>query len=84
MGSGKQELVPNASAILRSYCLSVQETYDKSADIVSDPAFHRLGLTDTAILCLGNEQVTVLTVDFQLFNRLHEKKVKVINILNAP
>ena len=82
LGSGQQQLVPDGVETLRDYCGFVREMYVPSPEVVSDPVFSRLGLTDTAILRLADEKVEVLTIDFQLHGRLIEKGVKAVNILH--
>jgi len=55
------------------------ENYIKSIDGVNINEFNKLGLTDSCMLILAQEDYLVLTDDFKLSNILQSKKINVIN-----
>lgn len=82
LGSGHQEIVPNAGRLMAWYCSFVSEAYLPSSEVVKDTVFARLGLTDTAIHRLADKKTTVLTIDYELQGRLASIGVEAINILH--
>ena len=57
-----------------------EERYVESKAATSAFAYVRLGLTDSAILSLSKENMTVLTVDFDLYNQCYDAGFKVENM----
>lgn len=82
IGSGKQELVPGGAAALSDYCYFADEVFEASRGVVSRPEYARLGLTDGAIVALCNRDVTVFTVDHDLYGCLIGQGVAAINLLH--
>lgn len=82
LGSGKQELVPGGAAALADYCHLAAELYEPSKGVVTHSEYARLGLTDTAIIALCDQDVTVFTIDHELFGRLTSQGVQAINLLH--
>ena len=58
---------------------TIEESYDASRLLVSDPAFKRLGLTDAAIATVCCRGVLVLTADAQLHVALQERDIDALN-----
>jgi hypothetical protein len=82
LGSGEQQLFPNAVGALAAYCRIVSEVYEPSKSLIASPLYEKLGLTDTAIFRLAKRGVTVLTTDHELHGRLTAKGVEAINLLH--
>jgi hypothetical protein len=82
LGSGEQQLFPGAAKALATYCQDVEEIFEPSRDLAVLPVYERVGLTDTAILYLADQDVTVLTTDHELFGRLSGKGVEAVNLLH--
>jgi hypothetical protein len=82
LGSGSQQLVRGAAIALGDYCKQVAEVYLPSTDIVDMPEYTKLGLADAAVCKLVGDNVTVLTIDHDLFGHLSNKGVSVINLLH--
>lgn len=70
LGSGSQYTLKGGWELLARYAQTSSEVYKPSHDVVADPTYARLGLTDAAIGMLAKDKVTVITVDFELANRL--------------
>ena len=83
LDSGKKEIVPGASDLLARYAGLASEYYLPSAEVVLHPEYPGLGLTDAAIIQLADSDVTVLTVDDELWGRLTASGAKDINIRHA-
>jgi uncharacterized protein YaiI (UPF0178 family) len=58
---------------------NIEESYDTSRLLVGDPAFKRLGLTDTAIATVCSRGVLVLTADAPLHVALQERDIDALN-----
>jgi hypothetical protein len=58
---------------------TIEESYDTSRLLVSDPAFKRLGLTDAAIATVCSRGVLVLTADAQLHFALQARDIDALN-----
>jgi hypothetical protein len=58
---------------------TIEESYDASRLLVSDPAFKRLSLTDAAIATVCCRGVLVLTADAQLHVALQERDIDALN-----
>lgn len=65
---------------LRSYIEIVEERFSESVKIVSDDAFSKFGLTDTAVLDLSKNSCIVLTNDGPLYGLLVSKGVDVVSL----
>ena len=70
LGSGSQHTLNGGWELLANYVQAWSEVYKPSHDVVRDPTYARLGLTDAAIAMLAKDKVRVITVDFELANRL--------------
>jgi len=70
-------------ATLRSYfgvlVEKVEEYYDTSAALVTDPLFARLGLTDAAIAKVSAKGILVLTADLDLQLALQRRGLDALN-----
>lgn len=82
LGAGKQELVAGAAIGLARYIKKVDEIYAQSLNVVSAEDYFHVGLADAAILTMGQQDVTVLTTDHELCNRLTAKGVTVLNLMH--
>ncbi|HEY0083586.1 MAG TPA: PIN domain-containing protein [Pyrinomonadaceae bacterium] len=58
---------------------NLQEHYIESTKVSFTPHFLKLGLTDSGILSLAQDQYLVLTDDFPLAGRLEKQGIDVIN-----
>ena len=82
LGSGRQEAMPGAAALLAAYCLGLQEVYVKSSEVVADAVYGRLGLTDTAIYRMAETDTKVVTADYELAERLRLRGIKTLNLMH--
>lgn len=82
IGSGRQQIAPDASEALAQYTRFVDEVYQPSLSVVDTPLYPRLGLTDSAIFMLSSKPVTVVTVDHQLYGILAHNGVTAINLMH--
>ena len=57
----------------------IDESYDPSRVLVSDPVFERLGLTDTAISKVCSRGVLVVTADVELQLEVQRKGADALN-----
>lgn len=64
---------------LASLTTIVEERHLPSAEVAKGAEFSRLGLTDSSILLLAQEDLIVLTDDLPLSLALHRRGVEVIN-----
>lgn len=62
-----EPLKSNLSLLLREMCQLVDERYVESSSITRSACFHRLGLTDAAIVGLCGDGLLVLTDDLDLY-----------------
>lgn len=74
---GRRSIIQTA---LRSYVEIVEERFLESTKVVSDEAFLKFGLTDTAILDLAKDSYLVLTDDRPLFGLLMNMGVDAITL----
>ena len=82
VGDEKQELFQGARAALKAYVSGLEEIYVPSQKVVETENYLRLGLTDAAIYERSDEQICVVSTDYNLCNRLNEKGVDVRNPFN--
>lgn len=82
LGSGNQLMASGGPEALAHYASKVAEQYQPSLEVVRSEGFLSLGLTDAAILSLQHSGLTVFTVDHELFGRLAERGVKVVNLFH--
>ncbi len=80
LGSGKQQGFKGAAKVLAWFAGSAEEVFVKSSEVVDNTAYSSLGLTDTAIYALADQNIQVLTIDFELADRLAGKGVSVENL----
>lgn len=80
LGAGSQESFLGAAQLLLMFTGSATEIYKPSKEVMEDPIYSRLGLTDTAVAILGREKIRVITVDIELANRLSQGGVDVENL----
>ena len=80
LGSGKDEAFQGAAMLLGNYCQKLDESFLPSMGLAKHPLYTRLGLSDTAIYCLSDSEMKVVTVDFELSGLLTEKGVHVVNL----
>jgi hypothetical protein len=57
----------------------VEERFDVSRIVVTDPTFERLGLTDAAVATVGSRGLLVLTADAHLHRALQERDIDSLN-----
>ena len=82
LGDSRQQLVEGGSSALANYIQRLDEVYVPSRKVVAGSFYHDLGLTDAAILGLANRSVCVVSVDYNLCNRLSLEGVEVRNPFN--
>lgn len=82
LGCGDQELVRGGAKALARYCDFAEEVYEASRGVVAFSEYARLGLTDAAIFKLSDENLTVLTIDHELFGRLSRQGITAINLFH--
>lgn len=82
LGSGPQEIVQGGNAALSDYIAVLTEIHVPAQTIAAMPEMTALGLTDAGILQLADQKIKVISMDFHLCNRLHEKGVAAINPRN--
>lgn len=82
IGSGEREVVPGAARALAAFALRAVEAYPPSRDVVTNPAFLRLGLTDAAVMTMVREDLTILTDDHALYGALEKRGAVVLNFLH--
>jgi len=73
---------PELSALRTEFHVIVQdarELYDETAELVQDPAFRKLGLTDAAIRKVAERPLLVLTDDLPLYHYLRGAGLDAIN-----
>jgi hypothetical protein len=66
-------------ASLAMLAVQVPERYFPSSDVVREPDFLRLGLTDVSVLLTAREKVAVLTDDLPLYLKLSAQDAYVVN-----
>jgi hypothetical protein len=66
-------------AVFRRFVEEVEEHWDASREIVTDPIFTRLGLTDAAIARVCSQGVLVLTADSGLQLALQDRGLDAVN-----
>lgn len=69
-----------AVAMFEQFISQAEEMDCRSEDIIKNPYFRRLGLTDAAIIQLARDRVHVVTVDNALCNVLLDKGIIAINL----
>lgn len=70
--------------LLRLYCeLVAEEIYLPSKEVVEDPVFQKIGLTDAGIYRLQRNGTKIMTDDYNLYNRLMKNGVDAVNILHS-
>jgi len=57
----------------------LDESYDSSRELVADPIFKRLGLTDAAIATICSRGILVLTADVSLQLALQQRNAGALN-----
>ncbi len=82
IGSGNQVICQGAAEALAVYCDRIAEQYVPSSDVVSSPAYARLGLTDSAIALAATKGATVVTIDHDLYGQLLKDGLKSLNLLH--
>ena len=82
IGSGKQTICAGAAEALAGYVAKYTEEFVHSSDVVSNPKYLRLGLTDAAISMVALKGATVVTVDHQLFGQLTSDGIRAINLFH--
>jgi hypothetical protein len=65
--------------LFRSLVEQVEESYDASRLLVTDPLFKRFGLADAAIATVCSRGSLVLTTDVQLYVALQERGIDAVN-----
>lgn len=82
IGSGLQEMVKGGGTALTDYIGFLNEIHIPAQIIAATPAMMSLGLTDSGVLHLADENTCVISMDFHLCNRLSQKGVQAINPRN--
>lgn len=70
----------SAVAMFERFISQAEELDCRSEDIIKNPHFRRLGLTDAAIIQLARGRMHVLTVDHALFGILSEIGINTTNL----
>ena len=83
IGSGKQEIAPGAASALATYCREIHEIYADSSNVVDLPQYQQLGLTDSAVLWISSNKITVLTDDHDLYGHVNGRGCKAINLYHS-
>ena len=79
LGSGRQHMVEGGVAALTDYIAVLDEIYAPAKTIAEMPEMSSLGLTDAGIVHLSDQSIQVVSMDFHLCNRLHQKGVAAVN-----
>lgn len=79
LGSGHQQIVSGCAGALNRYIGQLDEVFTPAKTLAEIPEMLELGLTDTAIYHLGQDDVLVASADFHLCSRLSGKGVHVVN-----
>lgn len=79
LGSGPQQMVAGASDALNEYIARLDEIYTPAKTIAAMPEMLALGLADSAVYHLGAADIQIVSMDFHLCNRLHQKGVDAVN-----
>jgi hypothetical protein len=79
LGGLREHLRIMAGAYLGESVKSLSEQYVESQEVVAEPDYLRLGLTDVGIALLSREDMLVLTDDLDLYVKLSSDKTEVIN-----
>ena len=58
----------------------MEESFDMSREVISDPEFPRLGLTDAAVAKVCSRGILVLTADFDLYAALQRREMDAVNL----
>lgn len=86
LGDSKQSVISGGGAALAGYIANLDEIYAPSVEVVSQPEYLSLGLSDAAIFAFApkfvQERVTVVTQDHNLCNRLLGKNVDCVNVFH--
>ena len=86
LGSDKQEATPGAAAALARYIAGLEEIFQQSADVIRYKEYASFGLADTAIFSfspmLRRQRVTVVTQEYNLYNRLCAEGVDCVNVFH--
>lgn len=82
LGSGEKIMVQGGSVALAKYISRLDESFIPAREIIAIPEFLDLGLTDAAIFHLARSDTCVVSVDFNLCNRLAGKGIDVVNPRN--
>lgn len=70
----------SAVVMFERFISQAEELDCRSEDIIQNPYFRRLGLTDAAIIQLARDRLHVVTVDNVLCNVLLDKGIMAINL----
>lgn len=79
LGSGKQQIVDRGNQVFRNYVAKLNEVYRASKELVDLPVFTSIGLADTSIASLSKGGLRIVTVDWELCNRLTDEGFDVVN-----
>jgi hypothetical protein len=79
LGAGPQQMVAGGSDALNAYIAELDEIYTPAKTIAAMPEMLTLGLADTAVYDLGAAGIQIVSMDFHLCNRLHQKGVDAVN-----
>lgn len=83
LGQLAEPLRTRAMLALASLVCRIDEKLLPSRDVVQDPSFAALGLTDCSILLSAAPAIMVLTDDFGLYNRLSSRGASAINFAHV-
>jgi rRNA-processing protein FCF1 len=82
-GQLPEEIANEFRGEFRLVVKKMDERLLKSAEVVEDDAFLRLGLADSTIINLARQNMLVLTDDFPLYAQLIEEKLHAINFTHV-
>ncbi|MCI5150853.1 MAG: hypothetical protein D3916_15970 [Candidatus Electrothrix sp. MAN1_4] len=69
-----------ASKLLAEYIRNAQEVHIKAAEIIKNPVYSKLGITDAGLVMLAKQEgCTVFTVDLPLYHYASNLRVEIVN-----
>lgn len=82
LGAGNQQIGVGVCEALNEYIAYLDEIYTPAKTIAALPEMLALGLADAAVFHLSEAKIKVISMDFHLCNRLHQKGVDAVNPRN--
>ena len=79
IGSGPQQMCKGGAQYLGEYIKSLDEIYEPSKKLLSQPFYQSLGLADASLIHLAKKGDCVITADAPLYGMMTGHSIKVIN-----